>query len=144
MSKIAIREDGSVVYRGNMPDTFCINNKPITGLKHLVVPSDSAEAKGIFPLEEITPKFDSATHKIDGFLDDNQVDKTVQTWIVRAKTQEELDADAEIAATEYIRQRRAEYLPIPEQLDMIYWDKINGTTVWQDYVTDIKVRIPKP
>lgn len=36
------------------------------------------------------------------------------------------------------------YPPIPEQLDMIYKDKINNTTVWVDTITAIKAANPKP
>lgn len=43
----------------------------------------------------------------------------------------------------YIEKRIAEYPDITEQLDMIYWDNINGTTVWQDTITSIKLKHPK-
>ena len=43
----------------------------------------------------------------------------------------------------YIEKRVSEYPPIGEQLDMIYWDKINGTTLWQDTITTIKEKYPK-
>lgn len=43
----------------------------------------------------------------------------------------------------YIEKRIAEYPDITEQLDMIYWDNINGTTVWQDTITSIKLKYPK-
>jgi hypothetical protein len=32
---------------------------------------------------------------------------------------------------------------IEDQLDMIYWDKINKTTIWQDAITEIKTKNPK-
>lgn len=44
----------------------------------------------------------------------------------------------------YRRQRRGNYKSIEEQLDMLYWDKINDTTIWQDHITDIKNTHPKP
>ena len=43
----------------------------------------------------------------------------------------------------YIEKRLIEYPPIGEQLDMIYWDKINNTTKWQDMITTIKTKYPK-
>ena len=43
----------------------------------------------------------------------------------------------------YIKKRLAEYPPISDQLDMIYWDKVNGTNVWQDMITAIKNKYPK-
>lgn len=45
--------------------------------------------------------------------------------------------------TSYIEKRLAEYPPIGEQLDMIYWDKVNGTNLWQDSITAIKNKYPK-
>jgi hypothetical protein len=29
------------------------------------------------------------------------------------------------------------------QLDMMYWDSINGTTLWQNKISEIKKQIPK-
>ena len=43
----------------------------------------------------------------------------------------------------YIEKRQAEYPPISEQLDMIYWDKVNGTNLWQETITAIKEKYPK-
>ncbi len=43
----------------------------------------------------------------------------------------------------YAEKRLAEYPPISEQLDMIYWDKVNGTNNWQDTITAIKTKYPK-
>ena len=43
----------------------------------------------------------------------------------------------------YAERRLAEYPSFGEQLDMIYWDKINGTTLWQDKITEIKTKYPK-
>ena len=31
---------------------------------------------------------------------------------------------------------------IEEQLDMLYWDQVNGTTVWKDTITKIKSDFP--
>ena len=43
----------------------------------------------------------------------------------------------------YADLRRAEYPSYGEQLDMIYWDKINNTNNWVDTITDIKNKYPK-
>lgn len=43
----------------------------------------------------------------------------------------------------YAEKRAAEYPSITEQLDMIYWDGVNGTTNWQDKIAEIKERFPK-
>jgi len=46
--------------------------------------------------------------------------------------------------TEYQRSREQEYPPIKEQLDMLYWDRINGTDNWQSAINEIKNKYPKP
>lgn len=43
----------------------------------------------------------------------------------------------------YQEQRAAEYPPIEEQLDMIYWDKVKGTNLWQEKIKEIKDKYPK-
>jgi hypothetical protein len=40
--------------------------------------------------------------------------------------------------------RRVEYGSIEDQLDMMYKDMLNGTTLWQDHVTAVKALVPKP
>ena len=44
----------------------------------------------------------------------------------------------------YAELRQQEYPPIEEQLDMLYWDKVNGTNLWQETITEIKEKYPKP
>lgn len=43
----------------------------------------------------------------------------------------------------YADKRYSEYPPIEEQLDMIYWDKINGTDIWEQTISAIKEKYPK-
>ena len=43
----------------------------------------------------------------------------------------------------YAEKRLAEYPAIGEQLDMMYWDKINGTDLWPEKITEIKNKYPK-
>lgn len=43
----------------------------------------------------------------------------------------------------YKYQRMAEYPSIQEQMDMQYWDAINGTTTWQDAINAVKTKYPK-
>jgi len=43
----------------------------------------------------------------------------------------------------YKEKRKAEYPEIAEQLDMIYWDKVNGTNLWQEKIAEIKAKYPK-
>ncbi len=43
----------------------------------------------------------------------------------------------------YKYQRAEAYPSIQEQLDMQYWDSVNGTTVWQDTINAVKAKYPK-
>ena len=40
--------------------------------------------------------------------------------------------------------RQEAYPSIADQLDMLYWDKVNDTTIWKDTITEIKSDNPKP
>lgn len=66
----------------------------------------------------------------------NLDDSTVEA----ARTQ--LDADA--AKVKYKSDRASSYASIGEQLDMQYWDALNGTTTWKDHVAKVKADNPKP
>ena len=44
----------------------------------------------------------------------------------------------------YIQARQEAYGSIADQLDMQYWDAVNGTTTWQDHVAQVKADNPKP
>ena len=44
----------------------------------------------------------------------------------------------------YKRRRLREYPTVRKQLDMMYWDAVNGTTTWVDKITQIKDKYPKP
>lgn len=43
----------------------------------------------------------------------------------------------------YAEKRKEAYPPIAEQLDMLYWDKLNNTSNWSDLITEIKRKYPK-
>ncbi len=46
-------------------------------------------------------------------------------------------------APTYKELRAAEYPPFSEQFDMLYWDKVNGTNLWQEKISEIKTKYPK-
>jgi hypothetical protein len=52
--------------------------------------------------------------------------------------------EADYAAKKYQRGRAAAYPSLAEQMDMQYWDSVNGTTVWADTIAAIKAAHPKP
>jgi len=64
---------------------------------------------------------------------------------VTKPTKEEFDAKvAELkSAHEFEYARRTAYPSIQEQLDMQYWDSVNGTTTWADAIAAVKAAHPK-
>ena len=54
------------------------------------------------------------------------------------------ELQAEYEANQYQRNRAEEYPSIQDQLDMQYWDKVNGTTNWEDAIAKVKSDNPKP
>ena len=44
----------------------------------------------------------------------------------------------------YQRDRADSYPSIQDQLDMQYWDNVNGTTTWKDHIAKVKSDNPKP
>ena len=44
----------------------------------------------------------------------------------------------------YKRARQMAYPSIEDQLDMQYWDNVNGTTTWKDHIAKVKDDNPKP
>ena len=44
----------------------------------------------------------------------------------------------------YIQARQEAYGSIADQLDMQYWDLVNGTTTWKDHIAKVKTDNPKP
>lgn len=82
---------------------------------------------------ELTPEFSNA----DGMIVNPHTKPTEQECIDGVAAMQ-----AEYDANQYQRDRK--YPPIEEQLDMLYWDKVNGTTVWQDKIAAVKAAVPKP
>ena len=44
----------------------------------------------------------------------------------------------------YIQARQEAYGSIADQLDMQYWDSVNGTSTWSDHIAQVKSDNPKP
>jgi len=60
-----------------------------------------------------------------------------------SEVQEEIvRLQADYDAKQYQRDRQ--YPSIGEQLDMQYWDAVNGTTTWKDAIAQVKADNPKP
>ncbi len=68
-----------------------------------------------------------------------------QTPPTKAEAETKLvELQAEYDATEYARNRKAEYPSIEDQQDMQFHDAIDGTTTWQDAIQAVKTKYPKP
>ena len=59
---------------------------------------------------------------------------------ILAKQQELI---AEYNNKQYQRNRAKAYPSIQEQLDMQYWDKVNGTDTWEQAINAVKAQYPK-
>ena len=73
------------------------------------------------------------------------------TWKDSKQTQPSQSAiDAEITrlaldtSKDYIPKRIKAYPTVQEQLDLQYWDQVNGTTKWKEAVAKVKSDNPKP
>lgn len=62
-------------------------------------------------------------------------DNDINTW--------KAEYDAHVVATAYQAKRRDAHAELEDQLDMQYWDAVNGTTTWKDYVASVKAAHPK-
>jgi len=71
------------------------------------------------------------------WLDTEQTQPTEQEI-----TDEIARLQADYDAKQYQRDRQ--YPSIGEQLDMQYWDAVNGTTTWKDAIAQVKADNPKP
>ena len=59
---------------------------------------------------------------------------------ILAKQQELI---TEYNSKKYQRDRAINYPSLADQLDMQYWDKINGTNKWQQAINAVKQKYPK-
>ena len=53
------------------------------------------------------------------------------------------ELQSEYDAKEYQRVRAKAYPSLQEQMDMQYWDSVNGTTTWKDAIAKVKADNPK-
>jgi len=68
---------------------------------------------------------------------------TKEIAVKQAEEAQALEEKAEYDANQYQRDRETAYPSIQEQLDMQYWDKVNGTTNWEDAIAKVKLDNPK-
>ena len=61
-----------------------------------------------------------------------------------ARDAEETAVAADKVANEYKEKRENAYPNWNTQMDMQYWDSVNGTTTWKDAIAKVKADNPKP
>jgi len=84
--------------------------------------------------------------------DSNGQGPYIKTWNVSGVTKptdEQLNAvdsaaDLEERQNAVRATRRSAYGDLGSQLDMQYWDNVNGTTTWKDHVAAVKTANPIP
>ena len=59
----------------------------------------------------------------------------IETEMTRLKTEHD--------SKKYQRDRALDYASLQDQADMQYWDAVNGTTLWQEHIAEIKAKHPK-
>ena len=66
---------------------------------------------------------------------EQEINDNFATW-----KQEYLDYQPTATA---LSNRKKEYPAMVDQLDMQYWDQVNGTTTWKDAISKVKTDNPK-
>lgn len=64
--------------------------------------------------------------------------------VVSDEPVETLPDGSRVATDDYRRKRLADYPSLPDQLDMIYHDRVNGTDNWFEAIAGVKRKHPKP
>ena len=94
-------------------------------------------------LKSLRPKAEWVTHG-DSYEGIEWLDQT-QTKPTEAEINAEIARlQAEYEAKQYQRDRAVAYPSIQEQLDLLYWDKVNGTNNWEAAIEAVKTEYPKP
>ena len=94
-------------------------------------------------IEEIKAGLEAPTHNIVNGeqvdLSAEEIEATLNFW---AENERARQLDEEANGYKYARQ--SAYASIQDQLDMQYWDSVNGTTTWKDHIAQVKSDNPKP
>jgi len=102
---------------------------------------DSIVIKAILELKPnigVTVKgYETVDECFNNAIFDNDADKTITLADVKAKVSEIENRDA------HIQPRQNSYPSIQEQLDMMWHDKQNDTTTWEDSIAKVKSDNPK-
>ena len=96
-------------------------------------------------LQDALAHFNTDKHQWYGWKDSSagEVYSNLKLNDDTATMPSEEDVNSKIAELEVTEDRRLAYDSIQDQLDMQYWDKVNGTTNWEDHIAKVKSDNPK-
>ena len=97
-------------------------------------------------LQDALAHFNKGKHQWYGWinLEDGEVYSNLKLNDETAVMPTEEEVNEKIAELQVIKDRKLAYGSIADQLDMQYWDSVNGTTTWKDYIAQVKSDNPKP
>ena len=90
--------------------------------------------------------FNTDKHQWYGWknLEDGEVYSNLKLNDETAVMPTEEEVNAKISELQVIENRKIAYGSVQDQLDMQYWDNVNGTTTWKDHIAQVKSDNPKP
>ena len=97
-------------------------------------------------LQDALAYFNTDKHQWYGWinLEDGEVYSNLKLNDDTAIMPTEEEVNAKIAELQVIEDRKLAYGSVADQLDMQYWDGVNGTTTWADHIAQVKSDNPKP
>lgn len=97
-------------------------------------------------LQDALAHFNKGKHQWYGWinLEDGEVYSNLKLNDETAVMPTEEEVNAKIKELQVIEDRKLAYGSIADQLDMQYWDSVNGTTTWADHIAQVKSDNPKP
>ena len=98
----------------------------------------------MYKIQTFGPSFQHIEKVAGGIIPTDEANSDYQKFIQDVAEQGiEIVEGPDIVEPDYATLRQQEYPSREEQLDMMYWDKVNGTTVWEDTIQAIKDKYPK-
>jgi len=97
-------------------------------------------------LQQALAHFNKDKHQWYGWinLEDGEVYSNLKLNDETAVMPTEEEVNAKIAELNVIKARVLAYGSTGSQLDMQYWDGVNGTNTWADHIAQVKSDNPKP
>ena len=73
----------------------------------------------------------------------NHEKKEANAWVLH-RTDGKVVSHLDEQGNRVVDSKERGYPIIQDQLDMQYWDIVNGTNVWKDTIAAVKAKFPKP